>query len=173
MAGGLRIVTEIEGLAPIVASIARAADADTTGLMTDIGATLESSTRERIEETKTSPDGTAWPPNRAGTSILLATGRHLRDSIAYIASRDEVQVGSSWEFAHVHQGGAVITAKAAKALAIPVAGGVRFVQSVTIPQREFVGMSAEDIVAVDALASDYLTGLLAGGIGRVLGGGSP
>ncbi|MFG1318005.1 phage virion morphogenesis protein [Xanthobacter autotrophicus] len=158
---GVRITVEISGVSP-EALISRLADANTEPLMTNIGAVLESSTRERIEETKTAPDGSAWPPNRAGTSTLLQTGRHLRDSIAFIATATQVEVGSSWEFAHVHQDGATIKPKDAERLSFMVGGKRAFARQVTIPARPFVGISAEDETEVSRVATDFLKTLVGG-----------
>lgn len=153
---GIRIVVEVSGVEAVNAHLERLASRDTTELMTNIGAVLESSTRERIEETKTSPDGAAWAPNLEGTSILLWTGRHLRDSIAYIASANDVEVGSSWEFAHIHQDGATITPKNAKRLSFFLRGRRVSARKVTIPARPFVGVSAEDEVEIQRITTDWL-----------------
>lgn len=158
---GIKLTVEISGVSP-EALISRLADANTEPLMTNIGSVLESSTRERIEETKTAPDGSAWPPNQAGTPILRASGRHLLDSIAFIASVTEVEVGSSWEFAHVHQDGAVIKPKDAERLSFMFGGRRVFARQVTIPARPIVGMSAEDETVVTREATDFL-GTLVGG----------
>jgi phage gpG-like protein len=159
---GVSITVNVSDVSPVLARLARLGTADTEPLMTEIGGTLENSTRERIEETKTSPDGAAWPPNRAGTSTLLDTGRHLRDSIAFIASADQVEVGSSWEFAHVHQEGARITPKTAQRLAFTIGGQKVFAKAVTIPARPFVGLSAKDARKVEQLTT-YWLGELVGG----------
>lgn len=135
---------------------------DTEQLMTNIGGALADSTRKRIDETKTSPDGAAWAPNKTGNSILLATGGHLLARIAFIASAEDVEVGASWEYAHVHQFGATITPKSAKALVFTLGGQTVRAKSVTIPARPFVGLSAEDATEVERLTTDWL-GLAAGG----------
>ncbi|RAI38163.1 phage virion morphogenesis protein [Rhodoplanes elegans] len=160
------IIVDTSGLDQLNALTSRLSGAETEELMTEIGGILEASTRERISETKTSPDGAAWAPNRAGTSILLESGRHLLDSIAFIAGADQVEVGSSWEYAHVHQDGATITPKTARRLVFKVGGKTVFARSVTIPARPFVGFSAEDREKVERLATDWL-GRLAG-----VGGGA-
>jgi phage virion morphogenesis protein len=156
------VVVEISGLQHAEALLARLGSGLTEELMTNIGAALESSTRKRISETKTSPDGAAWVPNRAGTSILQQTGRHLLDSVAFIASATDVEVGSSWEHAHVHQDGATITPKTAKPLAFAIGGQTVFAKKVTIPARPFVGLSEEDEREIERLTSDWL-GLMTGG----------
>jgi phage gpG-like protein len=152
---GIRIEIDAAQLGIATAFLGRLGQASLEPLLSDIGAVLESSTRKRVEETKTSPDGAAWPPNRAGTSTLLESGRHLRDSIAFIASPAEVQVGSSWEFAHVHQDGAVITPRAAKRLVFMLGGQKVFARRVTIPARPFVGFSEEDRQSVELLVTDF------------------
>ncbi|MDC7787360.1 phage virion morphogenesis protein [Rhodoplanes sp. TEM] len=165
----IAIVVDTAGLDKLNALTSRLDTAQTEELLTDIGGLLESSTRERISETKTSPDGAAWPPNRAGTSILLQSGRHLLDSIAFIVGGDQVEVGSSWEYAHVHQDGATITPKTAQRLAFKVGGRTVFARKVTIPARPFVGFSAEDREKVERLATDWLGRL----VGGAAGGGAP
>ncbi|CAA0101292.1 Uncharacterised protein [Starkeya nomas] len=166
---GIRIVIDVDGVLPsvILARLAAGSD-DTLPLMTDIGGLLESSTRERIEDTKTAPDGTPWAPNRAGTSTLLETGRHLRDSVAYIASAGQVEVGAAWEYAHVHQDGAVIKPKDAARLHFMVGNTPVFARQVTIPARPFVGVSADDEPEIERVTLDWLSGLISG-----LPGGRP
>ncbi len=158
-AGGVRIAVDVADMAAAETLLARMGDADSTDLMTNIGALLESSTRERIEETKTAPDGTAWPANREGTSTLLRTGRHLRDSLAFIASRDQVEVGAAWEFAHVHQFGAIIKPSKSPMLVFRLLGRVVRAAKVTIPARAFVGVSAADERDIVHLATDWLNAL--------------
>lgn len=153
----IRIEVDLSGLASVGRLMSGLGSFETEPLMTNIGGILEASTRERIEETKTSPDGAAWPPNRAGTSTLLESGRHLRDSVASIASSVQVETGSSWEYAHVHQDGAVITPSAAKRLHFVVGGRHVSAAKVTIPARPFVGMSADDERKVDRLVTDFLS----------------
>ena len=67
---------------------------DAAKLLEELGALGESQTRRRIESEKTAPDGTAWKPNIEGHSILLESGRHLRDSVAFVAhGAEEVEWG--------------------------------------------------------------------------------
>ena len=160
---GVSIEVDIEGVLPsaVLAELASCAD-DTLQLMTDIGAVLESSMRERIEDTKTAPDGTPWPPNRAGTSTLLETGRHLRDSLAFIAEPNRVEAGASWEHAHVHQDGAVIKPKSATRLRFVLGNRTIFARQVTIPARPFAGISAEDESEIERVTTDWIGGLISG-----------
>jgi len=153
---GVGIVVEVGSFAAIEALISRLEHFDEAGLLTDIAAIGELQTRRRIEEEKTAPDGTAWAPNAKGTSTLLHTGEHLRDSVASSVSGSQAEWGSSWEFAHVHQNGAVIVPKGAEPLAFRVGGKVRFARKVTIPKREFVGLSAENGREIVEIVTDYL-----------------
>jgi len=105
---------------------------------------LESQTRRRIEEEKTDPQGKAWPKNRSGTSILLRTGRNLRDSIAHRTSGSDAIVEAHWKYAHVHQTGMTIRPKTARRLVFRVGQNQQpiFARQVTIPRRQFIGLSS-------------------------------
>ncbi len=131
-------------------------DFEPAPLMAAIAALGESQTRRRIETEKTSPDGTPWVPNHNGTSILRETGRNLLDSVASTSSATQAEWGASWEFAHVHQFGAVIEPKDAKALAFQIGGQNVFAQKVVVPARAFVGISAENEIEIRDLVTDFL-----------------
>ena len=132
------------------------------GLMEEIAALGESQTRRRITDEKTAPDGTPWVPNREGTSILQATGQNLLASVAFTYSEDEAVWGASWEYAHVHQEGAVITPKSAAALQFKIGGKTVHAKSVTIPARPFVGLSDDNRAEIEDLITDHF--------GRIMGG---
>ncbi len=125
-------------------------------LLEEIGELGAAQTRRRIEVEKTSPDGTPWAPNKEGHSILLESGRHLRDSVAFLAGGEEVEWGESWEFAHVHQYGATIVPKTAQRLAFTLNGQKVFAKKVTIPARPSVGISAENAQEITEHVSDFL-----------------
>lgn len=116
----------------------------------------ENQTRRRIEEEKTAPDGSPWLPNREGTSILLRTGRHLRDRVASSASGDVAEWGINWEFAHIHQSGAVIVPKNAKFLSFKLGGKRVRAKRVTIPARPIVGLSKDNEEEIKELVTDML-----------------
>lgn len=124
-------------------------------LMTAIGAVGESQTRRRISDEKTAPDGTPWQANRHGGSILQDTGQHLLASVAWTANADTAEWGAAWEFAHVHQYGAVIVPTEAKRLAFMAGGAMRFAKKVTIPARPFVGLSTDNIAEIIDVVSDH------------------
>jgi len=148
------LVVETRNLHAAIGKIIKHLDPDTAEMMTAIGALGESQTRRRITDEKTAPDGTPWKENWTGTSILLATGQHLLSSITNIASADEAEWGSSWELAHVHQDGAVITPKNAKALVFNVGGKLIHAKKVTVPAREFVGLSSDNEREMVELVTD-------------------
>ncbi|MCF4125041.1 phage virion morphogenesis protein [Methylobacterium sp. SyP6R] len=156
---GVGLSITVGDLAAANALIARFAELDEAALLETVGTIGESQTRRRIEEEKTGPDGEAWPPNLEGNPILLRSGRHLRDSIAFEVGAGEVQWGSSWEFAHIHQDGAVITVKKAKWLRFVIRGKVHFRKSVKIPARPFVGLSAENGTEIEQVTIEWLSGL--------------
>jgi len=130
-------------------------DFQSAPLMEEIAALGESQTRRRITDEKTAPDGSAWPDNLAGTSILQDTGTNLLDSIAFSSGEDVAEWGASWEFAHVHQFGAVIKAKNAPFLSFAHAGGYARVKEVTIPERPFVGISDENVEEIRELVTGF------------------
>ncbi|KZM49454.1 phage virion morphogenesis protein [Labrenzia sp. OB1] len=125
-------------------------------MMDAIAALGESQTRRRIESEKTAPDGTPWADNHEGTSILRQTGRNLLDSVASRSSATDAEWGAAWEFAHVHQYGAVIEPKDAKALAFQIGGQPVFAKRVTIPARPFVGLSTGNEAEIEDLVTDFL-----------------
>lgn len=153
-------IGNIEGLQALVSRIAKFTKLNEHELLTEIGALGESQTRRRITSEKTAPDGSPWPKNKEGTSILHKTGRHLLDSIAYTVSGNTTEWGASWEFAHVHQNGAVIKPKTAKALSFMMGGKRVSAKQVTIPARPFVGLSAANGNEIQHLVTDYLGSLL-------------
>lgn len=154
MGDGVGIVVDLSGFAAAERLLAGLADFDESELLTAIGAMGESQTRRRISNEKTAPDGTAWPANKEGGSILVRTGDNLLGSIAYIVGSGSVAWGASWEFAHVHQYGAKISAKNAKALFFRIGDKKVAVKSVTIPARPFVGLSEDNRREIEELVTD-------------------
>lgn len=155
---GVAITIEVHDLAAANALIARFASLDEAALLQAIGVIGEAQTRKRIQEEKTAPDGAAWAPNREGGSILHRSGEHLADSLAFEVGAGEVSWGASWEYAHVHQDGAVIHAKG-KALSFVSGGKRRFAKRVTIPARPFVGLSTANGTEIEEVVVDWLARL--------------
>ncbi len=153
---GVSITVDVDGLDRVLKKLDPIFNFEPLPLMEAIAALGESQTRRRITDEKTAPDGTAWPENLEGTSILLRTGGHLLASLAWVASATEAEWGAGWEYAHVHQDGAVIEPKSANLLAFEIGGLPVFAKKVVIPPRPFVGISAENAVEIEDLITDYL-----------------
>lgn len=157
---GVKIEVDKHDLTAINALVTGLSAFDAAPLVQEIVQLGENQTRKRIESGGPGPDGAKWPPNKEGTPILFRTGRHLHDSIASSASGTSGEWGAAWEFAHVHQEGAVITPKSAGRLVFMLGDKRVFAKKVTIPARPFVGVSAEDAEEIKALVTDYFGRLL-------------
>jgi len=157
---GIKITVTADSLDDALRRLIPILHLDEDELLSSIGAIGESQTRRRITDEKTAPDGTAWAPNHKGTSILLETGNHLLGTIGWVQGADEVEWGSYWEYAHVHQEGAVIKPINAKALAIPGSafgrplGDTVLVKKAVIPARPFIGLSDDNREEILDIVSD-------------------
>ncbi len=152
----------------------------------DVGQALAESSRANFMR-QAGPDGTRWRPLKRQTikarerlgqipiQILRARGR-LAGSINYVATDDEVRIGSPDERAAIHQLGGTIEkpARAAKIYRLKDKDGKvgrRFVKKadadvvtdvtipahkITIPARPFIGISADDEELIFILAERWL-----------------
>ncbi len=151
-----------QGLQEVMAQIQALNDPVTRlKLMTAVGQEVQDQTEYRITTEKTAPDGTAWPPNRRGTSTLYASGT-LAGSIDYRATPDEVHVGSPLPYARIHQFGGVITPRTARALAFSSGGNSYVVKSVYVPPRPYLGLSAQNVSDIEGMIADFVADILAG-----------
>lgn len=126
-----------------------------TEVMQPIGAVLEATTKERFD-TNIGPDGEAWEPSLRATltggRTLTDTGV-LRDSIHFRTEASAVEVGSADIRAPIHQFGGFIHAKTGAGLSFMLADGLGVtVDTVQMPERPFVGLSADDRAIVEDLA---------------------
>ena len=129
-------------------------------LLESIGAVVESQTRRRISDEKTSPAGERWEEwsegyskTRSGNQSLLQGNGDLLDSIQYIVERGRVRVGSPLIYSGVHQDGfagsvpvsahkRLIHQAFGRALKHPVWQTVgSHNRMMDIPQREYLGLS--------------------------------
>ena len=136
----------------------------TQELAETIGEALVSSTQQRFEDEE-DPDGKAWEPSiraqHEGGKTLNDTAA-LKNSIGYAASPTAVVIGSNRVYAAIHQLGGEITAKNGK-LKFPLpGGGFAQVDKVTIPQRAYLGVSAEDEAEVKATIREFMLQALRG-----------
>lgn len=143
------------GLAEALLLIEGIEHALTDELMEGIARLVQEQTRRRIEQEKTTPEGAAWKANWKGSSILYESGA-LSRSIDYDVSSDSAEVGSGLVYARIHQEGGVIVPKSAKALAFQMGNRFVQVQSVTIPARTYLGLSASNQRDVIEAAEDWL-----------------
>ncbi len=166
---GVAIVIQLDDTAAAdVLGKLRAASINLAPMLDDIGAELETSTLERFR-TNIGPDGVAWPQSlrarERGTPTLVDTTA-LRDSVHYRVDSDvAVEIGAGGvakDYAAIHQLGGTITAKG-KALRFTLATGQTVaVKSVRIPARPYLGLSAEDQVAIPEIAADHWRRAMAG-----------
>lgn len=132
---------------------------DLTDLMDRLGQTIETQTDEHFDREAT-PDGTPWTPSlRArleGGKTLTDTARG-RNSVSHIASSTQVEVGTNVGYMAAHQGGATIRPTSAKALAFRLPGGLGFrsAKEVTLPAREWLGISADEADELVDEAQDW------------------
>lgn len=150
---GLELIVEVSGLAAAQAKLnALGAPGREREIQEIVGAVVESQTRRRIAQEKTSPDGVAWAPwsasyktsRRKGHSLLQETGA-LMDSIAWRIEDDQVLVGTNLVYGAIHQFGGTEGMK----------GGAAHV-----PARPYLGLSAQNVTEIGQTLSGWIEGLL-------------
>ncbi len=138
---GVSFQIETKGLEGALARLNRLGALNKTELMDGLGRLGQEQTRQRIEVEKTSPAGEKWTQTIEGRKALFVTGAHLARSIDYVSTESDARWGSGWIGARVHQYGATIRPKKARALCFMLGGKKVFAQRVTIPARPYVGLS--------------------------------
>lgn len=148
-------------------------------LLDSLGAVVESQTRRRIADEKTSPDGANWPDwsesynkTRHGNQSLLQGDGGLLDSIQYLVEKNRVRIGSPLVYARAHQEGfdgpvqvsahtRLIHQAFGKALRFPVYQQVSaFTRHMNLPSREFLGLSRDNQTEVYEVIGDFWSELL-------------
>jgi len=120
-------------------------------LLAAMGAEVESQTRRRIQDEKTSPAGGSWPgwspryaaTRHGGQSLLQAgtTQETLLNSLECFADSDSAEVGSNKEYAAIHQFGGAEVGKA-------------------IPARPYLGVSDANAADLEQVARDWLADVI-------------
>ena len=151
MAGtALDISLESDSLQRLQERLSRlAALFDGNTLLTALGAEIESQTRRRIADEKTTPAGADWPDwsedyaatRHSGQSLLQSEGG-LLDSIQQLVSGDTVEVGSNLIYAALHQHGGE-----------PV--------GIDVPAREWLGLSSDNLDDLHDILTRWTDGQLA------------
>ncbi|MFC3074683.1 phage virion morphogenesis protein [Shinella pollutisoli] len=133
----------------------------TTPVMSAIGTGLVGSTHMRFVR-QTDPDGAAWAAldpeyaqGKRNTRILTESGR-LRDSINSRPGPREVRVGTNVIYAAIHQFGGTIKPKNASHLWFRFGGALVRADSVTLPARPYLGISADDETMIAETIIDFL-----------------
>ncbi len=149
---GLGVRRAMDGLIDLGANLR-------TEILEPIGDELRASARERFRD-GVGPDGEAWAPSLRvklnGGQTLLDDG-YLQESIRDDVFDDAVEIGSDRPYAAIHQFGGTITAKTSGGLRFRLADGAhRRVQSVKMPARPFLGLSAEDGRMIEGVAEAAL-----------------
>ena len=158
---GTFIDVDVIGLDAVAKKLSRLNHFNRALVLEAAGALIESQTRRRITEEKTSPDGQPWKPNAEGTPILEKQ-RHLLASIHFKTGADEVRVGSGLVYSAIHQFGGTIVPKNAKALHFEIGGHDVMAQKVTIPARPYLGFSVENKAEIERELVTYIGTLLRG-----------
>lgn len=160
MSLGLNLTYDDLGVRRAVAGIQAVGGNLRSEIFAPIGMALEATTVERFE-TNVGPDGQAWEPSLRATITggrTLVDKGHLRDSIHSVAEDDAVEIGTADMRAAVHQFGATIHAKTGAGLNFMLADGLGVtVDTVTIPERPFLGLSTDDAGMVVEIAHDALS----------------
>lgn len=158
---GVMIDVDVIGIDVVARKLNRLNAFNRTLVLDAAGALIESQTRRRISDEKTSPDGEAWKANAEGNPILVKSG-HLLASIHQRTGPDEVRVGSGLVYSAIHQYGGTIKPKNASALHFNVGGRHVMAKQVTIPARPYLGFSAENKAEIDRELTTYIGSLLRG-----------
>lgn len=115
----------------------------------DIGAAMQTSTEQRIENEGPAPDGTPWPELSAATkkkrgddAKMLRDQGHLYQSLTYAASRLRVAWGTGLIYSQIQNLG----------------GWAGRGRKVFIPARTFLGVSREDRKEIGEILAGYLEG---------------
>lgn len=148
------IVSGVEEAARVIGSIA---EPDRHAFLDGLGGLVVSQSQRRIRSEKTAPDGTPWKPNAEGTSILFRSGA-LDDSLHHEVRGNEVEAGSNLVYAGIHQDGGTIEPISANALAFSVGGQFVLAKKVTMPQRQYLGMSPANEAEIISFAEDFIVG---------------
>lgn len=152
---------DIRQLVQLDQIIGRVSAAETRDLMERIGIVAENAISDNFEGER-DPDGVPWKPSfraRAEGGKTLTDKGLLAGSITSNADADSAEAGSNMIYARIHNDGGVIRGNPRLTFAIPGLG-FRSVESVTMPQRQFVGWGRDALDDAKAEAEDWLAELL-------------
>ncbi|SOC41576.1 phage virion morphogenesis protein [Rhizobium subbaraonis] len=137
-----------------------AAAGDITPALKNIGEYEAKATRRRFIDER-DPDGKTWAAlnplyakTKKGPGILRGQTRSLSQIVWQLAG-DGVEIGSNEVYARIHNEGGTIVPKNAAALVFSMGGQTFKVKSVTMPRRQFLGFSDEDVTEILAIVQDH------------------
>ncbi|BBF92361.1 phage virion morphogenesis protein [Blastochloris tepida] len=154
------IIVRAHGADEAAAMLARIGAIRFNVLMEGLGRLVQGQTRRRIKDEKRTPAGRAWLRTRDDRPALFQTGHHLHSSVDYRADPQQIVVGSGWIGAAVHQFGAFIVPRRAKALAFTAGGRQVFARRVMIPARTWLGLSSDNEQEIEHTTVRFLEGAL-------------
>lgn len=134
-------------------------DLNTTHLLDQLGALITSQVERRITSEKTSPDGKAWKESGGQNKTLEESGG-LRDSIHHVVEGNSVHVGSDKIYAAIQHFGGTIVPKKASHLVFQVGNRMIFAKSVTIPSREYLGLSPANKSEIERETANIMARLI-------------
>lgn len=149
----------VKGFKEAAVKIGQLGAFDRAQLMDTLGALGVRQTRRRLRSEKTDPAGAKWKPNRKGTSTLVQSGG-LLDSVHHLATTSTARWGSNKIYARIHNEGGVIKPKTKKVLAWRDGNQLIVARQVTIPKRQFVGISTANATELEKLALQTVGGAL-------------
>lgn len=156
----LEVRIDVSGFDQIEAFLARLNPFQAETLLESLARLIRESVRERILAGGPAPDGSAWAPNREGRTPILHRSGALARSIDYAVSGLQAVIGSGLIYAAILHYGGTIVPKSASALVFSVGGRLFRVKKVTIPAREYIGLSGDDRAELIQAAVLYIRRLL-------------
>lgn len=143
------IEIDISELLKVEKAFQRVAKSEVTTLLSDIGSLLEDSARERVYDTKESPEGAPWADwseryalTRGPQHSFLYGKGDLLDSLTHQVSGDVLEVGATREYAATHQYGD---------------------EDRNIPARPYLGISEEDKDDIISIVGEWFEKNMEGG----------
>ncbi|MBB4199057.1 hypothetical protein CCR94_16305 [Rhodoblastus sphagnicola] len=161
---GIGFKLEISGLDQATARLNAMGSLDFHHLLDGLSRLGAEQTKRRIEVEHRSPNGFPWVKTYDGRAALFQTGAHLARSIDHAVKGDAAIWGSGWIGARIHNFGGVIKPVNGNALKFwwVSKGHVAFavVKSVTMPKRQYLGVSSENAKELEATAARFVAKVL-------------
>jgi len=148
---GVQVELTLQGIEGATAALQQLAQADIEDLAYNVGALLESSTKERIASEKAAPDGAPWDPwsdrhaaTRKSQHSLLVQDNDLLSATQNYTTGTTVRVGNNLVYGAIHQMGGEINNAFGRGI------------KVTMPARPYLGISNADQQAITDLIGTTL-----------------